>query len=222
MSEENEELRMHVYRNFSLIYRNMTRHWMSRLQEQKSFIDPSRGQGRVLSILKMKPEISQKELLYLLDTSKQSLAELLSKLEKSGYIVREPSQEDRRVMIVKLTEVGKNVEITSDKESIKKLAYLDNFDISELEVLNKFLEKILVEFEKELEESDDFEERKKIFEEFMEAHGSDLRKCKTDFLNYSQFNRKEMHKTHKEMHKKHNEEIREVRKQTRDIKRKEN
>ncbi len=221
MSEKNEELRVQVYRNFSLIYRNMTRHWMSRLQEQKSFKDPSRGQGRVLSILKMKPEISQKELLYLLDTSKQSLAELLSKLEKRGYILREPSEEDRRVMIVKLTEEGKNVEINSDKESVKKIAYLDIFEDSELEVLNKFLEKIIVEFEKEFEDSDDFEERKKTFEEFMQIHGADLRKCKNDFLNYSQFNRRELHKSHREIHKTHKEGIKAVRNQTRDNKRKE-
>ena len=48
--------------------------------------NPYRGQGRVLAILKMKPEISQKELTYLLNMSKQSLAELLAKLERSGYI----------------------------------------------------------------------------------------------------------------------------------------
>lgn len=32
------------------------------------------GQGRVLAILKLKPEISQRDLSYLLDMSKQSLA----------------------------------------------------------------------------------------------------------------------------------------------------
>ena len=57
-----------------------------------------RGQGRVLGILRMKPELSQRELTYLLNMSKQALAELLFKLEKSGYITREPSEEDKRVM----------------------------------------------------------------------------------------------------------------------------
>ncbi len=187
MKDKNEELRLQTYRNFSLIYRNMSRHWMARFTDKKEFKDPSRGQGRVLSILKMKPEISQKELLYLLDTSKQSIAELLSKLEKNGYIMREPSKEDKRVLIIKLTEKGKNVEINSDKEYVKKSTYLDVFEDEELKVLNGFLEKILIEFEKEFEDSDDFEERKKIFEEFMRTHGTDLKKCRRDFLNYSQF-----------------------------------
>ena len=36
--------------------------------------------------------------------------ELLAKLEKNGYITREPSQEDRRVMLVHLTEKGRTEE----------------------------------------------------------------------------------------------------------------
>lgn len=68
--------------------------------------DPHRGQGRVLKILKLQPEISQKELGYLLDMRNQSLGELLVKLEKSGAITREPSEEDRRSMNIRLTAVG--------------------------------------------------------------------------------------------------------------------
>lgn len=68
--------------------------------------DPHRGQGRVLAILKLQPEISQKELSYLLDMRNQSLGELLGKLEKTGAITREPSEEDRRSMNIKLTEYG--------------------------------------------------------------------------------------------------------------------
>ncbi len=68
--------------------------------------DPHRGQGRILALLKLRPEISQKELAFLLNISPQSLGELLAKLEKSGYITRQPSEADRRVMIVKLTPEG--------------------------------------------------------------------------------------------------------------------
>ena len=37
--------------------------------------DPRRGQGRVLAILKLQPEISQKDLSYLLDMRAQSLGD---------------------------------------------------------------------------------------------------------------------------------------------------
>jgi DNA-binding MarR family transcriptional regulator len=68
---------------------------------------PQRGQGRILSLLKLKPEITQKELSDILDIRPQSLGELLAKLEKAGYIERTPSEEDRRGMVVRLTEAGR-------------------------------------------------------------------------------------------------------------------
>lgn len=42
-------------------------------------------------------------MAYLLGIKQQSLNELLKKLEKSGYVKRKPSKEDKRVMIVCLT-----------------------------------------------------------------------------------------------------------------------
>lgn len=78
--------------------------------------DTSRGQGRVLTILKMKPEISQKDLLYLLDMRPQSLGEILSKLEKSGYITRTPLETDRRVMNIKLSKEGMEVVSIAEQE----------------------------------------------------------------------------------------------------------
>jgi DNA-binding MarR family transcriptional regulator len=69
--------------------------------------DPHRGQGRILALLKLKPEISQKELSSILDIRSQSLGELLAKLERSGYITRSQSKADRRVMDICLTDAGK-------------------------------------------------------------------------------------------------------------------
>lgn len=78
-------------------------------QKKDQVANPHQGQGRVLMLLKMQPKITQKQLAYLLDMRPQSLGELLTKLEKSGYITRTPSTEDRRVMVVKLTEAGLEV-----------------------------------------------------------------------------------------------------------------
>ncbi len=84
-------------------------------------LDPHRGQGRVLAILRENPEISQKKLSFLLDMRNQSLSELLAKLEKAGLITRVPSAEDRRSMNVRLTEEGaalaKKTEETRDDSS---------------------------------------------------------------------------------------------------------
>ena len=78
---------------------------------QPGCIDPRRGQGRILALLKKAPEISQRELGYLLDIRQQSLAELLMKLEAAGYITRSASETDRRVMNIKLTDKGREAEL---------------------------------------------------------------------------------------------------------------
>lgn len=130
--------------------------------------NPHRGQGRVLAILKMKPEISQRELTYLLNMSKQSLAELLAKLEKSGYITREPSQEDKRVMAVKLTEKGMEADV--EDASPETANSFDCLNEEELAALSGYLERIIKEYEKQFPE-EDFEQRRQSMEQFMAHHG---------------------------------------------------
>ncbi|ASS68332.1 MULTISPECIES: MarR family transcriptional regulator [unclassified Paenibacillus] len=90
--------------------------WLLRKQQLKTFAaggpmaDTSRGQGRILAVLRMKDGISTKDLSYLLGIRVSSLNELLAKLEKGGYITRNPSEADRRVMLIHLTEKGREEE----------------------------------------------------------------------------------------------------------------
>ncbi|MDR0381283.1 MAG: MarR family transcriptional regulator [Oscillospiraceae bacterium] len=70
--------------------------------------DATRGQGRILAALQMKDGISTKDLSYLLGLAVSSLNEFLGKLERGGYITREPSEKDKRVILVKLTDKGKD------------------------------------------------------------------------------------------------------------------
>ncbi|KPU45851.1 transcriptional regulator SlyA [Oxobacter pfennigii] len=132
--------------------------------------NPHRGQGRVLAILKMKPEISQKELTYLLNMSKQSLAELLAKLEKSGYITREPSEEDKRVMKIKLTESGTKATDDVDDETLEASKILDCLNDEELSLFSEYLGRIIKRYEEQFP-NEDFEQRRKSMEEFMLQHG---------------------------------------------------
>ena len=71
--------------------------------------DTSRGQGRILAMLRLKSKITAKDLSYILGIRQQSLNETLQKLEKEGYIVRTPSPKDRRVMLISLTEKGNEI-----------------------------------------------------------------------------------------------------------------
>ncbi len=68
--------------------------------------DTSRGQGRILAFLRMKDGISTKDLSYMLDIRVSSLNELLAKLEKAEYITRKPSETDKRIILIYLTQKG--------------------------------------------------------------------------------------------------------------------
>jgi len=135
--------------------------------------NPHRGQGRVLAILKLKPVISQKELTYLLNMSKQSVAELVTKLKKSGYITREPSEEDKRIMTIRLTEEGAKAADHTDDSEPETLKIFDCLNDDELSTFSEYLGRIIKQYEDQFPD-EDFEERRKYMEKFMSAHGNDF------------------------------------------------
>ena len=100
--------------NFALFEKLARLQWLMRRQRHRNFAkngptaDATRGQGRIIALLKMQDGISTRDLSYLLGIRVSSLNELLAKMEKNGYITREPSEADKRVMLTKLTEKGRS------------------------------------------------------------------------------------------------------------------
>ncbi len=118
------------------------------------FGNPHRGQGRILSLLKIKPEISQKELSYLLDMRSQSLGELLVKLERNGLITRTPSQADRRVMEIKLTAEGEKIAIQSEQHKMDDNKLFNCLNEEEQAKFAEYLSRIIDELKKKLGQDD--------------------------------------------------------------------
>jgi Transcriptional regulators len=129
--------------------------------------DTLRGQGRVLSMLNLQPDISTKMLSFLLGIRPQSLNELLTKLEKNEYITRTPSEEDKRVILVRLTEKGEN--------ALPKGSEVPNIFTSlnqeEMDNLADYLDRIIVELEEKVEALD--EDREKQLNEIREKLGDE-------------------------------------------------
>ena len=139
MDNMNKEL----YNKLSKLQWLLQRHHMVNHAENGPFADTTRGQGRVLAMLKIQPEISTKDLSYLLGIKVASLNELLSKLEKKGYIVRKPSENDKRVMINHLTEKGREEkQATNDYSGI-----FDCLDESEQETFSDYLDRVITALE---------------------------------------------------------------------------
>ncbi len=137
---------------YTEVYEKLTTlQWLMRTQQMASgpFADTARGQGRVLAMLKIQPEIATKELAFLLGIRQQSLNELLNKMEKNGYVERKPSEKDKRVLIVTLTEKGKALQ---PGESNHKEMF-DCLSKAELEQMSRFLDLLIASFEQKTDDS---------------------------------------------------------------------
>ena len=110
--------------------------------QQKEMNNISRGQGRIIAILKRKDNISTKNLAIILGISVSALNSLLTKLEKKGLIVKETSMEDKRVLLIKLTEKGHNYEI---KPSSVDYNLFDCLEENQKEEFDKYLNTIIHE-----------------------------------------------------------------------------
>ena len=131
-----------IYEKLSTLQWLMKRHQMYCQSEAGQFADTARGQGRILAMLKIQPEIATKDLAYLLGIRQQSLNELLNKMEKKGYVERKPSENDRRVMIVHLTEKGR--EIQQPEADYHEI--LDCLLPEELQQMSQYLDRIIATF----------------------------------------------------------------------------
>lgn len=132
--------------------------------------DPMRGQGRILALLKIKDGVSTKDMSSVLGIRTSSLNELLSKLEAKGYITREQSEEDGRVLIVKLTDKGREVEQQSGTAGAADM--FDCLDETEKTTCGDYLDRLIDQVGAEIGEQGDegFEallrKREKAFKKF--------------------------------------------------------
>ena len=102
-----------------------------------------RGQGRILNILKENPELSRTELGEMLSMSRQNIAELLNKLENNGYITRSVSSQDRRKVVISLTEAGMQEAENSAIDKTPIPDFLNCLSGEELNQFNEYLERML-------------------------------------------------------------------------------
>ena len=134
-----------TYEKLSTLQWLMKRRQMFSQAESGRFADSTRGQGRILAMLKIQPEIATKDLAYLLGIRQQSLNELLKKLEKNSYVERRPSEKDRRVVVVHLTEKGK--EAQEPEENYQE--FLGCLSPEELQQFGEYLDRIIAAFRME-------------------------------------------------------------------------
>jgi len=114
--------------------------------------DTTRGQGRILAVLKLRDGISTKDLSYLLGVRVSSLNELLAKMEKAEYVTRELSEQDKRIMLVKLTEKGRSEEQPDAQDPEDIFSCLTE---EEQETMEALLDKIIAVLHENVSEDDE-------------------------------------------------------------------
>lgn len=133
-----------IYKKLTMLQWFLKRYQMMNCDENNIYANKNEGQGRVLALLKIQPEIATKDMSYLLGIKQQSLNEVLNRLEKNGLVERRPSETDKRVMIVHLTDKGRQVEQKDDE-------YEEIFDClssEELRQFSSYIDRILDSLEK--------------------------------------------------------------------------
>lgn len=129
--------------------------------------DKTQGQGRVLALLQLHDGVSTKDMATILGIRVSSLNETLAKMEEAGLVVREQSEEDKRIMLVNLTEEGRNLK----QEALDVPALLFGvFDETEQETLAGYFTRMTDALNDELGEEGQamLEEMRERRKEFME------------------------------------------------------
>ena len=100
----------------------------------------TKGQGRLIVLLKRKDKLSTKELSEILNISVSSLNETLNKLEQRNFIKKVPSEKDKRILLVELTEKGRNLKFKEHGD----IDIFDSLTDEEKENLNDYLNRLLL------------------------------------------------------------------------------
>jgi DNA-binding MarR family transcriptional regulator len=84
-----------------------------------------RGQPPLLDILHENEGLTHTELAMRLGVVPATVTKMLQRMEKAGFVVRQPDQEDQRVSRVYLTEAGR--EIRAEMEAVLRSLAMDTF-----------------------------------------------------------------------------------------------
>jgi len=116
----------------------------SKILAKYDLSDISPAQGRILFVLWNKDGISIQELARKTSLGKSTLTSMLDRLEQAGFVKRVPSKEDRRTILIKLTEKDREcrdlyTKITKEKTGL----FYKGFTSKEIDAFENYLRRIL-------------------------------------------------------------------------------
>ena len=176
-----------LFHKFIMINEILDRRNKKQNPEMKSI---TKGQGRLIILLKRKDKISTKALSEILNISVTSLNETLNKLEQQNFIRKVPSPKDKRVLLVELTEEGRAIEFKNHED----IDIFDTLSKDEKENLNEYLNRLTITLHKKFKEENPeryekiIKNRKEIFEKYFKEFNPNDEWM--DFMNCKNKNKK--------------------------------
>ncbi|ABQ25752.1 MarR family winged helix-turn-helix transcriptional regulator [Geotalea uraniireducens] len=116
----------------------------SRKLKKYEIADINPAQGRILFVLWENDGISIQELAVKTSLGKSTLTSMLDRLEETGHLTRVPSSDDRRKILIKLTEKDRALrnQYARVSEDMTELFY-SGFSAAEIDMFEGFLQRIL-------------------------------------------------------------------------------
>jgi len=126
----------------SKIHRLSGRVFARMLKEYEIEINPA--QGRILFVLWREDGIPIRELAKRTSLGKSTLTSMLDRLEEAGYVVRERSEIDRRVILVRRTNKDRAAQATYERVSKAMTeVYYSGLAEAAIDAFERTLERIL-------------------------------------------------------------------------------
>lgn len=117
-------------------FREINRGFFHLLNEETEQIGVTVMQFKVLRTLQEEPNISLGELADRLQVGNSTMSGIVERLVKAGYLLRERSEDDRRTLLLRLTEEGKERQNQTYDIFMKRMSKI-------LEIPDKEIEQLL-------------------------------------------------------------------------------
>lgn len=116
---------------------------------KESGVDTFNGaQGRILYVLWEHEKLPISEIGKLTSLAKTTLTSMLDRMEEAGLVIRLPDAEDRRQIIISITEKAKQYKETYDNISEKmNHIFYEGFTTDEVLMFERMLERIITNLE---------------------------------------------------------------------------
>lgn len=139
-----------IEERFSAALHKTARSWRHAIDRRLKDLDLGQASWMAIAMIAKSPQPpSQSELAHQLGVENPTMVSMLDRLVKSGFVQRQPSETDRRVKLVVLTDAGMQVYDTVRKEAdAYRNELLQGIDAQQLLAATELLEGLLAATEK--------------------------------------------------------------------------